>query len=165
MTITNKKAVSQIINKIGHEQYEKIIKSGKAKSDPAVSKAIQKQLLSSFSEDELLDAILLDAISDAWKKITKQGSISSILARKQQGEAFPVELDQANIHLAGDTVGFRDAGIDVVDQQERAYIDNKIKQDTAFARNMGVIGPIRALMLENSCTAGEALDILRAREE
>jgi len=165
MAVTNKKAVNQIINKIGHEQYEKLIASGKPKSDAAIARSIKKVLNTSFSEEELLDAILGDAITDGWKKITKQGSVSSVLAKKQQGEAFPVELDRANIHMGGDTVSLRSAGIDVVEQQERAYIDNKIKQDSAFARNMGVIGPIRSLMLENGCTAGEALDILREREE
>jgi hypothetical protein len=163
--VTNKKMVSQIINKIGHEQYEKMLKNGKGKSDAVIHRAIMKELNSSFTNEELIDAVLGDAVADGWKKITKQGSISSVLAAKSQEEAFPLELDRANIHMNSTTVPLRDAGVDVVELQERAYIDNKIKQDKAFARNMSVIGPIRSLMLENGCTAGEAMDILREREE
>ena len=126
---------------------------------------LRKELEEACTQEELLDAILNDAIADGWKKITKAGSVSSVLAQKSHKEMFPLELDKANIHLNGDTVGFRSAGVDVIEAQERAYIDNKIKQDQAFARNMSVIGPVRSLMLEQQCSSGEALDILREREE
>lgn len=163
-TVTNKKMVSNIINKISHEQYEKMLATNKAKGDAAVHRAIIKELTASFSNEELLDAVLRDAVADGWKKITKAGSVSAILAAKSQKDAFPIQLDKANIHINGSTIGLRAADVDVIESQERAYIDNKIKQDTAFARNMSVIGPIRSLMLENSCSAGEALDILRDRK-
>lgn len=163
--ITNKKMVSQLINKVGHEQYDKMISSERGKSDRVVHRAIRKQLQEVCSADELLDAILDAAIAEGWNKITKAGSVSSVLAAKSHKDLFPAELDNANIHLNGDTVGLRSAGVDVIEAQERAYIENKIKQDRAFARNMSVIGPLRSLMLENGCSSGEALDILRERGE
>jgi hypothetical protein len=161
--VTNKKMVSQLINKVSHEQYDKMLNAKKGKSDAVVHRAIRKELEEACTQDELLDAILSDAIADGWKKITKAGSVSTVLAQKAHKEMFPVELDKANIHLNGDTVAFRSADVDVIEAQERAYIDNKIKQDKAFARNMSVIGPVRSLMLEQQCSSGEALDILRSR--
>ena len=161
-TTTN--SVKETVSKICSDIYHSLISAGEAKSDESIHAEIIGRLKADFGDDELVEAFLVGAVQSGWKAKTKHGSIGAILSKTKHGDLFPAELDDANISLEGLTVPFRKAEIDIVERQERAYIDNSIAQQKAFARNMDVVSPILSMMKERGVTAGEAMDILRGRK-
>jgi len=163
-SIVDKKTVTLIFSQIFNRKFEEVISTGLARSDEEIQKEAIDEVQDQFSPAEISSALLPPMAEKKWKEQTKGHSISAILAKAQQGDAFPVELDDAVINLDGLTVPFIKARQDIVNQQLRQWIDHDLKWKKAYSRNMDVMLPVQGIMEGRDCTAGEALTILRGRK-
>lgn len=160
MTAT-KKTILQEAKKFSNEIVDSICVTGETISDQDVITRGKKRLLDRFTIEESWEALAGELLKSTYTKTCDSRNVSSVLARQKNNEMFPEALHESVFHQNGETIPFDAAQFDVVQLQEDYWIDNKIRADSAFARNMETIRAIKLVMLEKSVTAGEALRIIR----
>ena len=161
-TIT-RDAVINRMSELANEQREKMMRSGKAKSDDQMIRAMVKAAKEDFDTDAMIDDLLANVAERKLKGNMKQHGWSAALKSAEHGDLFPDALDEATISIGGSSMPFAAAEPGVIDDQVNAVIDNKISVDKAYVRSMETLRPIQALQQELGITAGEALKILRTR--
>lgn len=163
-TITRDAVINRMAD-LANDQREKMMRSGKAKSDEQMIRAMVKAAKENFDADEMIDDLLANVAERKLKGNMKQHGWSAALKSAEHGDLFPDALDHATISIGGSSMPFVCAEPGVMDDQVNAVIDNKISVDRAYVRSMETLRPIQALQQELGITVGEALAILRTRSK
>lgn len=150
----------------------------------SIAKTLLEELHQSTSKDELVAQItakvhgefanraenyieeMISAYAEeSLKEIAKSKGISAALLNTKQEQLFGEHMLDAIIYQDGEVVKLRDANHDQVSLQMNAIIDDKIKKDRAFIRNMEFLRPVIGVMQSSGVSAADALAILRSRSQ
>jgi len=159
--VTTTKDINEMFYKVYEEEFARIGKTGISAAE--VQKLAVDRVKTTYSLDEIAEALLPVRADDALRAYGKRRSLSAVLAQStSQASLFPVEILEAVIDIDGVIVKAKHANIQTLSIQKERYVQNNVKQQAAYVRNMQFIGAVERTRMKDdpSVTLGDVWEDL-----
>lgn len=145
-----RKQINEVLLRVYREEYEHLSGDGKHVSD--IEAAGVNAVLNEFESIDMLHSLLEAQAHSTRKSYTKANNVGAALSGAKQGDLFNDALRSAIVEVEGFAMKFEDLKFDGVLFHKNNVVDNNVRQQAQYVKQMSVITELEKSRLRDDPT-------------